>query len=306
LKWLEISVRVDSEEAAGSVCQLFDRLGEGGAVEEQLFRDREQLGTSSSAAVTVKTYLPLDERHEPRLRTIQTELSLLREVLPLPPEKLKEWEEKQWTTAWKAFFQPQRIGEHIVLKLPEQAYPAAKDEIVIDVEPGMAFGTGLHSTTRMCLACLEELVQPGDRVLDMGTGSGVLSIAAARLGAGEVLAVDHDPVAVAVARENVARNHLEHAVRVDEGSLEYLTLQAIPPFDGIAMNIIAEVIMGMMAGGLTAFLKPGGWLVASGILAGAESGVRAAFDGCQMSVAGRYQEEEWVTLCGKKTHRERR
>jgi ribosomal protein L11 methyltransferase len=305
LKWLEISVRVDSEEAAGLVCQVFDRHGEGGAVQEQVFPNREQLGAGGRAPVAVKTYLPLDGHDAERLRAIQTELSILGQILPLSPAQFKEWEETEWTTAWKAFFQPRRVGKHVVLKLPEQSYPAAKDDIVIDLEPGMAFGTGLHATTRMCLACLEGLVQPGDRVLDMGTGSGVLSLAAARLGAAEVLALDHDSIAVAVATENVIRNHLGHAIRVEDGSLEYLTSEAIPPFDGIAMNIITEVIVEMMGGGLTAFLKPGGWLVASGILLAGESSVRAAFGKGGMLVTARYLEEEWIALCGKKAQRER-
>ena len=305
MKWLEISVRVDSVEAAGLVCRVFDRHGEGGAVQEQVFPGQDQSGANGPAPVMVKTYLPLDGRDKERLQTIQTELSILGEILHLPPAQLKEWEETEWTSAWKAFFQPQRIGRHIVLKLPEQEYPAGRDDVLIDLEPGMAFGTGLHATTRMCLACLEGLVQPGDSVLDLGTGSGVLALAAARLGAAEVLALDNDPVAVAVARENIARNRLEHAIRVEEGSLNYLTSRAIPLVDGIAMNIITEVIVEMMARGVTSFLKPGGWLVASGILASAEGTVKAAFDSREMLVAARYQEQEWVTLCGKKVPAER-
>ena len=300
MKWLEISVPIDSEEAAESVCQLFDLYGEGGAVQEQVFDDQDQLGTGGPAPVTVKTYLPLDGRDEGRLQVIQTQLSRLSELLYLSPPQLKEWEEKDWATAWRAFFRPQRIGKRIVLKLPEQTYPAATDDVVIDLEPGMAFGTGLHATTRMCLACLEELVQPGDSLLDMGTGSGVLALAAARLGAGEVLALDNDPTAVAVARENVSRNNLDHAIRVEVGSLDCLTSEGTPLLDGIAMNIITEVIVELMEGGLASFLKPGGWLVASGILAPTEGTVRAAFDHCGLLVAARYQEGEWVTLCGKK------
>jgi ribosomal protein L11 methyltransferase len=110
---------------------------------------------------------------------------------------------------------------------------------------------------------------------------------------------------VAVARENVARNCLGYAIRVEEGSLDYLTSRGIPLLDGIAMNIITEVIVEMMEADLTSFLKPGGWLVASGILAPTEGTVKAAFDKCGMQVAARYQEEGWVALCGKKVHRER-
>jgi ribosomal protein L11 methyltransferase len=304
LKWLELSVPVHSEEAAESVCEVFDLYG-GGAVQEQVFGDGDQAGAGGPAPVRVKAYLPIDDRCEDRLQTIQTELSSLSERLYIPPAQLQELEEKDWTTAWKVHFRPQRIGKHIVLKLLEQAYPAAKDDVVIDLEPGMAFGTGQHATTRLCLKCLEELVQPGDSVLDLGTGSGVLSIAAAKLGAAEVLALDNDPVAVEVARENVSRNNVDHAVRVEVGSLDYLASQGTAPFDGIAVNIITEVIVELMEGGLTAFLKPGGWLVAGGILAPTEGAVTAAFSRCGMSVAARYEEEGWLALYGRKVHEER-
>ncbi|MCJ7620129.1 MAG: 50S ribosomal protein L11 methyltransferase, partial [Anaerolineae bacterium] len=143
MKWLEITVPIDSEEAAESVCQLFDLYGEGGAVQEQVFADQDLLDTVGPAPVTVKTYLPLDARCEHRLQVIQTQLSRLSELLYLPPVQLKELEEKDWATAWRVFFRPQRIGKRIVLKLPEQTYPAATDDVVIDLEPGMAFGTGL-------------------------------------------------------------------------------------------------------------------------------------------------------------------
>jgi len=156
----------------------------------------------------------------------------------------------------------------------------------------------------MCLLRLEELVQPFDSLLDMGTGSGILAIAAVKLGAAAVLALDHDPTAVAVAKENVSRNSVSHAATVKEGSLDYLTTHGIPPVHGMVVNIIADVIVNLMEHGLTCHLQPGGWLVASGILESAEARVGAAFDRCGMQTTDRYQEEEWVTLCGRKDRRD--
>jgi ribosomal protein L11 methyltransferase len=300
LKWLEICVAVQSEEAVKTVCQLFDLHGQGGAVQEQLFSRQGQAGAGVPGALTVKTYLSLDGGDEHRLQTLQNELARLAHLGQIPPALFKELEERDWATAWKAFFQPQRIGRRLVLKLPEQVFPAAEDDIVIDLEPGMAFGTGLHATTRMCLVCLEELVKAGDTLLDMGTGSGVLAIAAAKLGAKSVLALDNDSTAVEVARENTLRNSATDAVRVEEGTLEYLAHHPMPPLDGMAINIIAEIIVQMMKDGLASHLKPGGWLVASGILASSEAQVRAVFDTCEVQVADRSQQEEWVTLCGTK------
>jgi ribosomal protein L11 methyltransferase len=300
VNWLEICVPVESEEAARAVCELFDAYGHGGAVQEQIFQDTCHASVDGPAPVTVKTYLPVGSNHEHRLRTLEHGLFKLAQAHGIPPARIRELAEEDWATVWKSHYRPQHIGRHVVLKLPEQDYTPVEGEVVIDLEPGMAFGTGLHATTRMCLACLEELVSPGDRLLDMGTGSGVLAIAAARLGANSVLALDNDPTAVAVARENVGRNSVARAVAVDEGSLDYLCDHQVPPLDGIVANIIADVIVEMVESGLAGCLKPGGWLVASGIIPPAEARVRAAFDRYGIRTTGHYQEDDWVTLCGTK------
>jgi len=187
-----------------------------------------------------------------------------------------------------------------VFKLPEQNIPALNDHIVIDLEPGMAFGTGLHATTRMCLVSLEELVRDGESVLDMGTGSGILAMAAARLGARRVLALDSDPTAVRVARNNVSLNGLAEMVEVQEGSLDSLAGMPRPSWDGITINIVAEVIADMFEKGLTTWLKPAGWLIAGGIVDIAEPTVLAVLEGCGMQITARHQVEYWVTLCATK------
>jgi ribosomal protein L11 methyltransferase len=300
VKWLEICVPVESEEAARVVCELFDAYGHGGAVREQILQDRHQAPLNGPAPIIVKTYLPVGSDEKARLQVIERALSELALSHLIPPARVRELAEEDWATVWKSSFRPQHIGRRIVIKLPEQEYSPSEDELVIDLEPGMAFGTGLHPTTRMCLASLEQLVSPGDCLLDMGTGSGVLAIAAARLGAGGVLALDNDPTAVVVARENIVRNSVTHAAKVEEGSLDYLRNHRVPPLDGIVANIVAEVIVEMIESDLTAPLKPGGWLVASGIIPPAEARVRAAFDRCGMQTTDRHQEDDWVTLFGTK------
>ena len=151
MKWLEICVSVESEEAATEVCQLFDLHGHGGAVQEQVFGEDTQPGDDAPPPITIKTYLSPTGNEEERRQTLQRELSRLAERYPVPPARFKELREEDWASAWKAFYQPQRIGEHLVLKLPERHYSAAEDDIVVNLEPGMAFGTGLHATTRTCL-----------------------------------------------------------------------------------------------------------------------------------------------------------
>lgn len=300
MNWLEISVEVHDDESAKVVGGLFDDWGQGGAVHEQLLLDEQRVANGCSTVTTVKTYLPLIHGHEERRLYLEKELLRLAEHYPLTHPQFRELEEQDWATAWRSYFQPQRIGERLVFKLPEQDIPALNDHIVIDLEPGMAFGTGLHATTRMCLVYLEELVRDGESVLDMGTGSGILAMAAARLGARRVLALDSDPTAVQVARNNVSLNGLMEIVDVQEGSLDSLAGMPRPSWDGITINIVAEVIADMLEKGLTAWLKPAGWLVAGGIVDIAEPTVHAVLEGCGMHITARHQVEDWVSLCATK------
>jgi ribosomal protein L11 methyltransferase len=300
LNWLEISVQVDDEETTKAICELFDHYGEGGAVQEQILLGKDEARSHIPPPVTVKTYLPLKGVDDERRYALEKGLSFLAKLYPLSAPQFRELQEEDWANAWKAHFQPQRIGQHLVFKLAEQDFSPVEDDIVMNLEPGMAFGTGLHPTTRMCLVCLEHYLRVGDRVLDMGTGSGILAIAAARLGAGGVLALDNDPVAVRAARRNVSLNSLANVIEVQEGSLAYLTETSSPLLDGIAVNILAEVIANMMEKGLTSHLKSGAWLIAGGIVEAAETMLRAMFEKCGMQINARHQEKDWVTLCGVK------
>ncbi len=300
MNWLEISVQVEDEETAKLVCELFDQYGQGGAVQERIFLDIDRAHSDIPPPITIKTYLPLNSNANERRGPIKEGLSDLAKLYPLLTPRFKELQEQDWANAWKAYFRPQRIGQNLVFKLAEQDFSPAEDDIVIDLEPGMAFGTGLHPTTRMCLVCLEKHLRVGDGVLDMGTGSGILAIAAARLGAASVLALDNDPVAIRIARGNVSLNGLAGAVKVQSGSLAYLTETSRPLFDGITINILAEVIAEMMEKGLTSHLKPDGWLIVGGIVEGAETMLGAVFKKCGIRMTARYQEEDWVTLCGVK------
>jgi len=300
LNWLEISVQADDQETAEAICALFDHYGQGGAVQERIFLDEDKADSHIAPPITVKTYLPLKDSYDEKRRALEEGLSQLSRLYPLSAPQFRELQEEDWANAWKAHFRPQRIGRHLVFKLAEQDFSSAEDDIVVDLEPGMAFGTGLHPTTRTCLVFLEKYLRVGDTVLDMGTGSGILAIAAARLGAGCVLALDNDPVAIQVARRNVSLNSLANVVDVQEGSLACLTETSSSLLDGITINILAEAIASMMEKGLTSYLKPEGWLIAGGIVEPAETMLRAMFDQYGMQIRARYQEEDWVTLCGVK------
>jgi len=201
--------------------------------------------------------------------------------------------DEDWSENWKKYYKPFRIGSHLVVKPTWEGYAAQPGDVVVELDPGMAFGTGTHETTNMCMELLEKYVKPGDRVMDVGTGSGILAIAAAKLGSQSILAVDIDPGAVKVARENVAHNRVEHAVRVVEGDL--VKSEAMPCELAVA-NIVADAIC-MLCGPLTRHLLAGGLLICSGIIREREADVQKAVAEAGYAPVDRLTKGEWVALC---------
>ena len=207
--------------------------------------------------------------------------------------------EEDWATAWKDYYHPTKIGERLVVCPTWEGYAPAPEELVIRLDPGMAFGTGTHHTTRLCAQLLEETVAPGCRVLDMGTGSGILSIAALMLGAKEAVGVDIDPVAVRTAAENARLNGFE-APQFTALAGDLVRDRALQDamggaFDLIAANIVADVIIAL-APAFPAHLKPGGMLVASGIILPRKDEVLAALAAQGLHVAAQREREGWCAL----------
>ncbi len=269
---------------------MFNRYGRGGAVLSADFEDE----FSDTAVVTVKTYLPLDEEGLKTKRCIEEALWHLSQIYPLPTPEFRELTEDDWANAWKKHYHVLRIGKRIVIKPPWQEHERRPDEVVIELDPGMAFGTGLHPTTRMCLQALEEHLEPGAKVLDLGTGSGILAIAAAKLGAGSVLALDNDPLAVKAARANVRANGVQNLVAVEHGSLDQTTEE----FELVLVNILARVIIELTNQGLVDRVRPTGQMIAAGIIEEQEAEVTVALREHGMEIVERRQEKDWVTLVG--------
>jgi ribosomal protein L11 methyltransferase len=313
LDWLEVSVATDSA-GAEAVAELLGRFGWGQAVIETPVDcfEHELPDASASRPVLVKTYLPLDDAAADLRRQLERELLNLGQVYPIADPSIRALAERDWTEAWKEQYHLQRIGRRTVIVPAWENYAPAPGEIVIRLEPGMAFGTGLHATTRLCLKALEDRIVPGWDVLDVGTGSGVLAIAAAKLGARSVLALDADPAAVTVARENAAMNAVADQVSVRHGTLpggdavprHFGTGGGLPllesgSFDLIVINILAAAIVGM-ASGLVARLAPMGHVIAAGLIESQEQEVIDAFRGEGLGPVGRGQEDEWVTLVAQR------
>jgi ribosomal protein L11 methyltransferase len=314
--WLEISVQADAE-AAEAVAELFNRYGRGGAVLEtalDLF-DYELDTAPPPDQVIVKTYLPLDGTTGEQRRRLEEGLWHLGQIYPLPEAAIRELAETDWAEAWKEHYHLLRFGRRLVVVPAWEEHDPAPGEVTLRLEPGMAFGTGLHPTTRLCLEAIDRHLRPGSAVLDVGTGSGILAIAAARLGAGSVLALDADPQAVTVAGENVALNGVAAQVTVQHGTLPggavdgqlpfyfapegSLALLAEGEFDLLLVNILAPVIVGM-APALAARLAPGGRLVVAGLIDSQERQVAEALEAHHLQIVGRSDEKDWVCLIAQR------
>jgi ribosomal protein L11 methyltransferase len=289
MEWLEVSVTSDNE-GAEAVAEVLSRYAYRGVVIEA--------GPDgwNAGPVIVRAYLPTDDRLRANKRRIEEALYHLDRIRPVSVPSFRPVAEEDWVEAWKERLNVLRIGRRIVVRPSWRDYAPEPGEIVIRLDPGMAFGTGLHPTTQMCLAALEELIRPEAAVLDLGTGSGILAIAAAKLGAGRVLAVDQDPLAVKTARGNLVTNGVQEIVSVMEGSLEGVS----ESYDLVVVNILAKVIVEMMQEGLAARLRSGGRLIATGIIADQESDVVAALEQGGLTAIERQQREDWVCLVASK------
>ena len=242
-------------DLAEPAAELLGRIAPNGAAVEML-----------DEGVRVRAWLPDDDELADRKRRLEEGLWHLGQIQPFPEPVYKLIEEEPWEITWNEHYQPLEIGEQLQI-VPSWMEPEDDVRIPIILEPGMAFGTGAHTTTRQCLEMLELLVEDGISVADLGCGSGILAIAAARLGAGEVVALDIDPQAVTLAQENVLRNGVGDRVQVLEGSLAELRRVAEGhDFELIVANIRASVLEDFIQDGIARELTAGGRIVMSGIL----------------------------------------
>ncbi len=293
MEWLEVSVAV-APEAAEAVAEVFSRYAPQGVAID--------LGTGDEAApqqVTVKAYLTVDDGIAERRQKVEEALWHLHHIWAVIPDPtFTPIRDQDWTAGWKESIPVLHLGRRVVIKPSWREYAAQPDELLLEMDPGLAFGTGLHPTTQLCVEALEDLMEPGMRVLDLGTGTGILALVAAKLGAADVLAVDNDVNAVAVARRNARANVAAHRIRVLHGSLA----EVGEPYDLVVANILAHVIIDMAASGLDTRIRRGGTLVVSGILEEQADEVISALVAQGLSVTERRQREDWIALVARKPH----
>ena len=251
--------------------------------------------------VVIHAWFEPVSRFPDRMQALSARLTALRELCaPTPLGTLaletKNVRDEDWSEVWKQFYKPFRAGKSLVVKPTWEPSEAQSGDRVIEIDPGMAFGSGTHETTGLCLELLEEALHGGERVIDVGTGSGILAIGAALLGASDVLAIDIDPVAVRVAKENIAHNGLEAKIRAVEGNL-------LASSDGVCelcvANIIADVIC-MFAAPLNDHIVPGGLFICSGIIKEREQDVVDALTAADYAILEIRRRGEWVAMLARR------
>jgi ribosomal protein L11 methyltransferase len=299
--WLELAVDADLE-AVEAVSEIIGRVARGGTTVEPAFElvdDGLGARIDPSRPATVRGYVPAGDASAAQASAGQVADALGHlgafGLRPIGELRTRVVHETDWADAWKAYFPVMRVGRRIVIRPTWRRLRRSTGDVVLALDPGMAFGTGLHPTTRLCLAGLEPLADDGRldgaRVFDVGCGSGILAIAALKLGAASALGVDTDPIAVEATVANARRNGLTHRLEARVGSLP--TGEA--PADVVLANLIAGVLV-PLAPLLRNELRPGGTLLASGILSDREGQVRDAFMAAGLPISDRTTEGDWVVL----------
>jgi ribosomal protein L11 methyltransferase len=303
MNWIEIKLSVDGE-AAEAVAELLQRYGhQGVAVEREgimpdCWSDDE---LPPAERLTVRAYIPDDERVQEAKTQLESALGHMRLMYPMPTPEYTTVDDEDWAEAWKAHYQPVRLGRNILIRPIWIELETQPNDIEIALDPGMAFGTGTHPTTQLCVAALEDLVQPGALALDLGCGSGILSIAAAKLGAKSILALDNDPIAVTATAENARQNGVSDKVVAQVGSLENF-ISSARRFDIIAVNILARIIIEMCGEKLGQTVRPGGLAIFSGIIEDQADDVETALQQTGLEPYARRKQGDWVAIEARRPH----
>jgi ribosomal protein L11 methyltransferase len=303
VRYLEVAIRCQREAADAVGNALAELTGGGYAVDDpmDIIQNRSSweitdLVAGDPAWVVVKGWLADEGDVEGARIRLEEQLASIRELGlgTIEPPAYSWVQEEDWANAWKAYFKPTRVGERLMIIPSWESYELQPQDLPLYLDPGMAFGTGTHPTTSLCLRKLEAVVQPGMRVLDVGTGSGILAIAAARLGAAPVVGIDIDPVAVRVAKENAERNGVTIDVRA--GTLDQVETDEC---DLIIANIIASIIIDILPD-VASRMKMGGKFLASGIIAEKKQAVADAMTATWLLPIEVREEGGWVAILATK------
>ncbi len=306
MKWTQIRVKTDVARL-DELCAIMSMIDPGLMIEDTSDLKEginsqygelidEELLAKDPGKAAVSVFLPADKPLGENLAFLKQLLSSA--AFPGEPE-LSGLDEADWENSWKQYYHPLRTGRRVVIVPAWEKWDEKEGEAVVYMDPGMAFGTGTHETTRLCLSLLEKYLRAGDRVADVGTGSGILAVAAAKLGASEVVGCDLDPSSVRVARQNASQNGVSRSVSFCQSDL----LASLPRLEGgydlMSANIVADILL-RMKGEAGSFLKGGGVLVLSGIIAPQRDEVLAGYLENGFSLLDEESENDWRALALKK------
>ncbi|MCI6869220.1 MAG: 50S ribosomal protein L11 methyltransferase [Selenomonadales bacterium] len=309
MKWCEVSIQT-THEATEIIAEIFRDLGASGVVIEdpELVNDYITSGkwdytdipiATETEVVTEKAYLPVNGELDGRLKSFELELAALKERgVSIAPGIITtcELQDEDWSDTWKQYFHVEKPGERIVIKPTWESYEAKEGELVVELDPGAAFGTGTHATTSMCIKELEQLVKPGMTVFDVGTGSGILSIISAKLGAKDIQAVDYDDSVIKIVEENLAQNNVQDIVSVAQSDL----MQNVHGKANLVIaNIIADIIIRLFDQ-LDEHLEEDGTLLTSGIIEDRIDDVIDAADAHGYQVVKRLENKGWACITFKR------
>lgn len=306
MKWTEVCIKT-TEEASDAVSEMLTSIGAGGVLIEDPNEIRRQIESPNSldyadqefmdslgTEVTIKAYFNQGSTPEELAVLIREKLKFVSQYLEIGRgyQGFSEVDDEDWATAWKKYYKPFNISDSVVIKPSWEQYEKRSGEIVIEMDPGMAFGTGTHETTRLCSQLLEKYVKKGDTVIDVGCGTGILSIIAVKLGVAHAEAIDIDEVAARVTKENCAINGVSDHISVSKGVLADLKPQGA---DIVVANIIADVVVSLSPI-MTGYLKKGGILLTSGIIRERKDDVITAYTGLGFRFLEMLEMGEWVAI----------
>jgi len=310
MKWIETKVEFDADDnrlAGELIANLFFEFDLQGVVEEDPAIEpaedwaEDSIGHAQQHAVI--GYFPKDRQVKKRCRVLEEKLAVLKtHSVLLYRIHYKELDEEDWAESWKVFFEPQRIGKKIVVKPTWCEYQSDPDDIVLELDPGMAFGTGAHPTTALCIGLIEDYLHKGDSFLDIGTGSGILMLAAARLGAGFVCGLDKNEMAVKIAETNLRLNEIApQRFSVKAGNL---VAQVEERYDVVVANILTQVIYNLLED-IERILNDRAIFICSGILEKNENLVLARMKTMGFDILDLCIKDQWVAIAGRYAKRRR-
>ena len=312
MKWTEVLIKVDPQ-AVEAVTDILYGLGAQGVAidepvdvqklrEDELYWDYidEKLLENDTEETKIMAYFSEEETNLPeKIAVIKEKIRNLTEFglsIGSGTVELSNVNQEDWESAWKQYFKPVHVTDRIVVKPEWEEYSPQEGEIVIEIDPGMAFGTGTHETTSMCINQIEKNLKSGDTVIDIGSGSGILSMAAVLLGAEKATGVDLDPVAVRVALENVELNNLQDKIEILHGNLTDVIREKA---DIVVANIMADIIL-MLLEDVREFIKDDGLFISSGIIQEKRAAVEARLLEKNFSIVEVETKGEWCAITAQK------